>query len=89
MNFSQLKFVKAASEFKSFSKAAQFCHVTQPTLKLGAFMYGVHAFSSRVWIAGIRGRDFAGPHGLKGTRRMRFDSNGFRIARDLIVGQLP
>ena len=32
VNFSQLKFVKATSEFKSFSKAAQFCHVTQPTL---------------------------------------------------------
>ncbi len=35
MNFSQLKFVKATSEFKSFSKAAQFCHVTQPTLSNG------------------------------------------------------
>ena len=35
MNFSQLKFLKATSEFKSFSKAAQFCHVTQPTLSNG------------------------------------------------------
>ncbi len=35
MNFSQLKFVKATSEFKSFSEAAQFCHVTQPTLSNG------------------------------------------------------
>ena len=35
MNFSQLKFLKATAEFKSFSKAAQFCHVTQPTLSNG------------------------------------------------------
>ena len=35
MNFSQLKFVKATSEFKSFSRAAEFCHVTQPTLSNG------------------------------------------------------
>ena len=35
MNTSHLKFVKATSEFKSFSKAAQFCHVTQPTLSNG------------------------------------------------------
>ena len=35
MNFSQLKVIKATSEFKSFSKAAQFCHVTQPTLSNG------------------------------------------------------
>ena len=35
MNFSQLKFVKATSEFKSFSKAARFCYVTQPTLSNG------------------------------------------------------
>ncbi len=35
LNFSQLKFVKATSEFKSFSEAAQFCHVTQPTLSNG------------------------------------------------------
>ncbi len=35
MNFSQLKFVKATSELKSFSKAARFCHVTQPTLSNG------------------------------------------------------
>ncbi len=35
MNFSQLKFVKAISELQSFSKAAQVCHVTQPTLSNG------------------------------------------------------
>ena len=35
MNFSHLKFVKATSAFKSFSKAAEFCHVTQPTLSNG------------------------------------------------------
>lgn len=35
MNFSQLNFVKTTSEFKSFSKAAEFCHVTQPTLSNG------------------------------------------------------
>ena len=35
MNFSQLKFVKATSELKSFSKAARVCHVTQPTLSNG------------------------------------------------------
>ncbi|MCZ6854286.1 MAG: LysR family transcriptional regulator, partial [Gammaproteobacteria bacterium] len=35
MNFAQLRFVKATSEFKSFTKAAQFCHVTQPTLSNG------------------------------------------------------
>jgi len=35
VNTSHLKFVKATSEFKSFSKAAQFCHVTQPTLSNG------------------------------------------------------
>ena len=35
MNFSQLKFVNATSELKSFSKAARFCHVTQPTLSNG------------------------------------------------------
>ena len=35
VNFSQLKFVKATSELESFSKAAQFCHVTQPTLSNG------------------------------------------------------
>ncbi len=35
MNFSQLKFVKAISELDSFSKAAQVCHVTQPTLSNG------------------------------------------------------
>ncbi len=35
MNFSNLKFVKATSELKSFSKAAEFCHVTQPTLSNG------------------------------------------------------
>ncbi len=35
MNFSQLKFVKATSELESFSRAAQVCHVTQPTLSNG------------------------------------------------------
>jgi len=35
MNFSQLKFVKATSKFRSFSKAAQYCYVTQPTLSNG------------------------------------------------------
>jgi len=35
MNFSHLKFVKATSEFRSFSKAAQSCHVTQPSLSNG------------------------------------------------------
>ncbi|MBL4739864.1 MAG: LysR family transcriptional regulator [Sneathiella sp.] len=35
MNFSNLKFVKATAELKSFSKAAQICHVTQPTLSNG------------------------------------------------------
>ncbi len=35
MNFSQLQFVKATAELKSFTRAAQFCHVTQPTLSNG------------------------------------------------------
>ena len=35
MNFPQLKFVKATARLKSFSKAAQFCNVTQPTLSNG------------------------------------------------------
>lgn len=35
MNFSQLKFVQATSELKSFSNAARACHVTQPTLSNG------------------------------------------------------
>ena len=35
MNFSQLKFVKATSECKSFTDAAEFCNVTQPTLSNG------------------------------------------------------
>ncbi len=35
MNFTHLKYVKATSGFKSFSKAAEFCHVTQPTLSNG------------------------------------------------------
>jgi len=35
MNLSQLKFVKSTSQLKSFSKAADFCHVTQPTLSNG------------------------------------------------------
>ena len=35
MNFSHLKFVKVTSDLKSFSKAAERCHVTQPTLSNG------------------------------------------------------
>ena len=35
MNFSQLQFVKATAELKSFTRAAQLCHVTQPTLSNG------------------------------------------------------
>ena len=35
MNLSQLKFVKATAELRSFSRAAQSCHVTQPTLSNG------------------------------------------------------
>ena len=35
MTLSQLKFVEATAESKSFSRAAQFCHVTQPTLSSG------------------------------------------------------
>lgn len=35
MNFSQLRFVKAAAELSSFSRAAEVCHVTQPTLSNG------------------------------------------------------
>jgi len=35
MNFSQLKFVKATAECKSFTDAAEFCNVTQPTLSNG------------------------------------------------------
>lgn len=35
MNFTQLQYTRATSEFKSFSKAAEFCHVTQPTLSNG------------------------------------------------------
>ena len=35
MNFSQLKFVKTTAEFKSFTRAARSCHVTQPTLSNG------------------------------------------------------
>jgi len=35
VNFSQLKFVQATSELKSFSNAARACHVTQPTLSNG------------------------------------------------------
>jgi len=35
MNFAQLKFVKATASLQSFTKAADFCHVTQPTLSNG------------------------------------------------------
>ena len=35
MNFNQLKFVRATARLKSFTKAAQFCSVTQPTLSNG------------------------------------------------------
>jgi DNA-binding transcriptional LysR family regulator len=35
MNLSQLKFVKSTAQLKSFSQAAKFCHVTQPTLSNG------------------------------------------------------
>lgn len=35
MNLSHLKFAKATAELKSFSRAAEFCHVTQPTLSNG------------------------------------------------------
>lgn len=32
MNFPQLRFVEATARLKSFTRAAQFCNVTQPTL---------------------------------------------------------
>ena len=35
MNFAQLKFVKATARLESFTNAAQFCNVTQPTLSNG------------------------------------------------------
>ena len=35
MNFTQLRFVKATARLESFTKAAQFCNVTQPTLSNG------------------------------------------------------
>ena len=35
MNFNQLKFVRATARLESFTKAAQFCSVTQPTLSNG------------------------------------------------------
>ena len=35
MNFTQLRFVKATARLASFTKAAQFCNVTQPTLSNG------------------------------------------------------
>ncbi len=35
MNFTQLGFVKATARFESFTKAAHFCNVTQPTLSNG------------------------------------------------------
>ena len=35
MNFTQLGFLKATARLESFTKAAHFCHVTQPTLSNG------------------------------------------------------
>lgn len=35
MNFAQLRFISATQQLKSFSKAAQLCNVTQPTLSNG------------------------------------------------------
>lgn len=35
MNINQLRFVRAAAELASFSRAAEYCHVTQPTLSNG------------------------------------------------------
>ena len=35
MNFAQLRFVKATARLESFTNAAQFCNVTQPTLSNG------------------------------------------------------
>ena len=35
MNFTQLRFVEATARLESFTKAAQFCSVTQPTLSNG------------------------------------------------------
>jgi len=35
MNFTQLRFVRATARLESFTKAAQFCNVTQPTLSNG------------------------------------------------------
>jgi DNA-binding transcriptional LysR family regulator len=35
MNLGQLRFAKAAAEERSFSKAAEKCNVTQPTLSNG------------------------------------------------------
>jgi LysR family hydrogen peroxide-inducible transcriptional activator len=35
MNLSQLRFARAVAEHRSFSRAAQSCHVTQPTLSNG------------------------------------------------------
>ena len=35
MNFTQLRFVEATARLASFTKAAQFCNVTQPTLSNG------------------------------------------------------
>lgn len=35
MNLSQLRFVQAVAEYRSFSRAAEHCHVTQPTLSNG------------------------------------------------------
>ncbi len=35
MNFNQLRFVRATARLESFTKAAQLCSVTQPTLSNG------------------------------------------------------
>jgi len=35
MNLSQLRFAQAVAEYQSFSRAAEHCHVTQPTLSNG------------------------------------------------------
>lgn len=34
MNFQQLEYILAVDEFRSFAKAAKYCHVTQPTLSM-------------------------------------------------------
>lgn len=35
MNLSQLRFAQAVAELQSFSRAAEHCHVTQPSLSNG------------------------------------------------------